>query len=137
MPVAAHRGRADIRSGQVHESVLQTMLNLASHYRVGIGVVRSGHPLDVVGTSRPSNHPIGLAFDTWRIDDQPVVAATTPRALVMAYRQAAVSLGSYNVGGRSSRAGRCSSATTPTTTMSTSASAPDPATYAARSVDPR
>lgn len=91
--------RADIASGQVHDSVLTAMLTLAGTYRLGVSVVRSGHPLDVFGTSRPSDHPVGRAFDTWRIDDQPVVAASTPRALVTAYMRAAASLGSYNVGG--------------------------------------
>jgi hypothetical protein len=90
---------ADIRSGQVHDTVLTTMLELAKTYRIGISVIRSGHPLDVFGTNRPSDHPRGRAFDTWQIDGRAVVAPTTPRALVTAYMRAAESLGSYNVGG--------------------------------------
>ena len=96
LPPAA---RADIASGQVHDSVLTAMLALAGTYGIGVSVVRSGHPIDVFGTSRPSDHPVGRAFDTWRIDDQPVVAASTPRTLVTAYMRAAAALGSYNVGG--------------------------------------
>jgi hypothetical protein len=96
LPPAA---RADIGAGQVHDSVLEAMSRLAGTYRLGVSVVRSGHPLDVFGTSRPSDHPVGRAFDTWQIDGQPVVAASTPRALVTAYMRAAVALGSYNVGG--------------------------------------
>lgn len=96
LPPAA---RADVASGQVHDSVLTAMLTLAGTFRIGVSVVRSGHPLDVFGTSRPSDHPVGRAFDTWRIDDQPVVAGSTSRTLVTAYMRAAASLGSYNVGG--------------------------------------
>ncbi|MEV5966829.1 hypothetical protein AB0L70_33985 [Kribbella sp. NPDC051952] len=90
---------ADIRSGQVHDTVLTTMLELAKTYRIGVSVIRSGHPLDVFGTNRPSDHPRGRAFDTWQIDGHAVVAPTTSRSLTTAYMRAAESLGSYNVGG--------------------------------------
>ena len=90
---------ADIRSGQVHESVLAAMLELAKTYRIGISVIRSGHPINVFGTDRPSDHPRGRAFDTWQIDGRPVVSPSTPRALVTAYMRATESVGSYNVGG--------------------------------------
>jgi hypothetical protein len=90
---------ADIRSGQVHDSVLTTMLQLAKAYRIGISVIRSGHPIDVFGTDRPSDHPKGRAFDTWQIDGHAVVSPSTPRSLVTSYMRAAENLGSYNVGG--------------------------------------
>lgn len=92
-------GRADIASGQVHDSVLEAMLTLSQAYRIGVSVVRSGHPTDVFGTSRLSDHPLGRAFDTWRIDEQSVVSASTPPTLVTAYMQAAARAGSYNIGG--------------------------------------
>jgi hypothetical protein len=90
---------ADIRSGQVHDTVLAAMLELAKTYRIGVSVIRSGHPQYVFGTTRLSDHPRGRAFDTWQINDRPVVAPTTPRSLVTSYMRAAASLGSYNVGG--------------------------------------
>jgi len=90
---------ADIRSGQVHDSVLTAMLELAKIYRIGISVIRTGHPLYVFGTNRPSDHPRGRAFDTWQIDGHPVVAPTTSRSLVTSYMRAAAAAGSYNVGG--------------------------------------
>lgn len=92
-------GRADIASGQVHDSVLEVMLTLSRTHRIGVSVVRSGHPTNVFGTSRPSDHPLGRAFDTWRIDDQAVVSSTTAHGLVTAYMQAAARAGSDNVGG--------------------------------------
>lgn len=90
---------ADIRAGQVHDSVLTTMLALAKTYRIGISVIRSGHPIDVFGTNRPSDHPKGRAFDTWQINGHAVVSPSTSRSLVTSYMRAAEGLGSYNVGG--------------------------------------
>ncbi|MEU3502770.1 hypothetical protein ABZ726_19095 [Streptomyces hundungensis] len=90
---------ADIRSGAVHDSVLRAMLQLAGTYRLSVSVVRSGHPLDVFGTDRPSDHPLGRAFDVWRIDGHAVVDPATSRTLITAFMRAAAAAGSYNVGG--------------------------------------
>jgi len=90
---------ADIHAGRIHDSVLTTLLTLASTYRIGVSILRSGHPLLVFGTSRASDHPAGRAVDTWTIDGHAVVAPATPRSLVTAYMRAMADLGSYNVGG--------------------------------------
>ncbi|WP_225846592.1 hypothetical protein [Streptomyces sp. HPF1205] len=90
---------ADVRSGRVHDSVLRAMTVLAGTYRMSVSVVRSGHPLDVFGTTRPSDHPRGRAFDVWRIDGRQVVDPATPRSLIAAFMRAAAAAGSYNVGG--------------------------------------
>lgn len=90
---------ADVRSGAVHDSVLRAMLRLAGTYELAVSVVRSGHPLDVFGTDRPSDHPPGRAFDVWRIDGHPVVDPATSRGLITAFMRAAAAAGSYNVGG--------------------------------------
>ncbi|GHI03906.1 hypothetical protein AQI88_08460 [Streptomyces cellostaticus] len=90
---------ADLRSGQVHSSVTKAMLALSGTYRLGVSVVRSGHPLDVFGTSRPSDHPRGRAFDVWQIDGHTVVLPTTPRSLIERFMRDAAAAGSYNVGG--------------------------------------
>ncbi|MFG2693297.1 hypothetical protein [Kitasatospora sp. NPDC048407] len=90
---------ADVRSGQVHDSVLSAMLTLAGPYSFQVSVVRSGHPLLVFGTDRPSDHPLGKAFDTWQIDGHPVVDPATPTELVDSFMRAAAAAGSYNVGG--------------------------------------
>jgi hypothetical protein len=90
---------ADVRSGSVHDSVLQAMLTLARTYTMSVSVVRSGHPLDVFGTDRPSDHPLGRAFDVWRINGRTVVDPTTPHDLVDGFMRAAAAAGSYNVGG--------------------------------------
>ncbi|MBY8878623.1 hypothetical protein K7862_13395 [Streptomyces sp. PLK6-54] len=90
---------ADVRSGLVHTEVLDAMLRLAGTYRMSVSVVRSGHPLDVFGTDRPSDHPLGRAFDVWRIDGHPVVDPATSRALITAFMRAAAAAGADNVGG--------------------------------------
>ncbi|MEU6476414.1 hypothetical protein ABZ858_05885 [Streptomyces sp. NPDC047017] len=89
----------DLRSGQVHDSVITAMRRLAGTYRMEVSVVRSGHPLDVFGTSRPSDHPRGRAFDVWRVDGHAVVDPRTPRSLVERFMRDAAAAGSYNVGG--------------------------------------
>ncbi|ROR46631.1 hypothetical protein [Kitasatospora cineracea] len=90
---------ADVRSGQVHDGALAAMLALAGAYAFEVSVVRSGHPLLVFGTDRPSDHPQGRAFDTWRIDGRAVVDPATPADLVDSFMRAAAAAGSYNVGG--------------------------------------
>ncbi|MGA5823620.1 hypothetical protein ACPC54_37865 [Kitasatospora sp. NPDC094028] len=90
---------ADLRSGTVHDSVLEAMLRLAGPYTLSVSVVRTGHPLDVFGTTRPSDHPLGRAFDVWRIDGRAVVDPATPRQLVESFMRDAAAAGSYNVGG--------------------------------------
>jgi hypothetical protein len=90
---------ADIHSGNVHDSVLDAMLTLAKTYVITVSVVRSGHPINVFGTTRPSDHPLGRAFDVWRIDNLAVVDPTTPHDLVDGFMRAAAAAGSYNVGG--------------------------------------
>ncbi|WP_055495934.1 hypothetical protein [Streptomyces sp. TP-A0356] len=96
LPPAAE---ADLRSGLVHDSVPSAMLWLARTYRMEVSVVRSGHPLNVFGTNRPSDHPRGRAFDVWRIDGRAVVDPAAPRTLVERFMRDAAAAGSYNVGG--------------------------------------
>ncbi|WP_202806505.1 hypothetical protein [Kribbella catacumbae] len=90
---------ADIRSGTIQDTVLTAMLTLAEDYQLGISVIRSGHPLNVFGTSRPSDHPLGRAFDTWQINGRAVVDPATPRSLITNYMRATATSGSHNVGG--------------------------------------
>lgn len=96
LPPAA---RADVMSGAVHDSVLTALLRLSTAYRIGVSVIRSGHPLHVFGTTRLSDHSQGRAFDTYRINGRLVVDRATPRGLVTGYMRAAVRAGSLNVGG--------------------------------------
>jgi hypothetical protein len=95
LPPAA---RADVASGQVHDRVLTAMLRLSRSYRIGVSVVRSGHPTHVFGTDRLSDHPFGRAFDTWYVG-RAVIDPSTPERFVRGYMQALADVGAYNVGG--------------------------------------
>jgi hypothetical protein len=90
---------ADIKSGAVHDSVLRTLLTLSQSHELTVSVVRSGHPIYVFGTTRPSDHPLGRAVDIWRIDGHAVVDPATSTSLVDGLMRQAAALGSYNVGG--------------------------------------
>ncbi|MFD7984517.1 hypothetical protein ACFV4M_14230 [Kitasatospora indigofera] len=90
---------ADVTSGAVHDSVLRAMLTLARTYTFQVTVLRSGHPLDVFGTDRPSDHPQGRGVDVWQIDGHTVADPATDHALVDGFMRAAAAAGSYNVGG--------------------------------------
>ncbi|WP_329494871.1 hypothetical protein [Kitasatospora herbaricolor] len=96
LPPAA---QADVTSGAVHDSVLRAMLTLAQAYTFQVTVLRSGHPLDVFGTDRPSDHPQGRGVDVWQIDGHTVADPSTDHALVDGFMRAAAAAGSYNVGG--------------------------------------
>jgi hypothetical protein len=90
---------ADVKSGLVHDTVLEALRALSQDHELTVSVMRSGHPLDVFGTTRPSDHPPGRAVDVWRIDGHPVVDPATPAALVDGVMRRAAALGAYNIGG--------------------------------------
>ena len=95
LPYAAH---ADVRAGTVHDSVLKLLLELSTLHFLDVSVIRSGHPLLVFGTSRPSDHPRGRAVDIWALDSRPLVVPGNHLLATSAMRFA-VSNGAYNVGG--------------------------------------
>lgn len=94
LPAAA---RADVEAGIVDDLVLSMLAGLAEQWRVSVLVFTSGHPLNVFGTDRQSNHTRGRAVDIWAIDDVPVIdRARSPWREVM---EAAAALGSDEIGG--------------------------------------
>jgi hypothetical protein len=95
LPAAA---QADIEAGTVHDSVLTALATLSKRHTLEISVLRSGHPLLVFGTTRPSDHPHGRAADVWAIDGHPVVDPAN-RALVVDFMREAHATGPWQVGG--------------------------------------
>ena len=93
-----YSARADVASGSVHDSVLTLVSALADTHVVDVSILRSGHPLHVFGTSRPSDHPKGRSVDIWSLDDRPLVLPANHSLATHAMRFA-VSHGAYNVGG--------------------------------------
>ena len=90
---------ADVRSGQVHDNVLEFLTTLSAEHELDVSVMRSGHPIYVFGTNRPSDHPKGRAVDIFRIDGHAVVDPATPASLVDGVMRRAAALGAYNIGG--------------------------------------
>jgi hypothetical protein len=95
LPYAA---KADVLAGNVHDSVLKMLISMSSIHQVDVSIMRSGHPLNVFGTSRPSDHPQGRAVDVWALDSKPLVLAAN-HTLASSAMRLAVAHGAYNVGG--------------------------------------
>ena len=95
LPFAA---KSDVLAGGIHDSVLKMLINLSTLHLVDVSVMRSGHPLNVFGTSRASDHPLGRAVDVWALDAKPLVVPSN-HALASSAMRLAVTHGAYNVGG--------------------------------------
>lgn len=69
--------RWDIRSGLISDTVLGVMASLAEVHEFKVGVLSTGHPLQVFGTAHTSNHIPGRAVDIWWLDG-PIVEQRDP-----------------------------------------------------------
>jgi len=65
--------RWDVHSGGVSADLLAVLAAAAAVAPVAVTVLRTGHPPNVFGTSRISNHTEGRAVDLWRVGGEPVV----------------------------------------------------------------
>jgi len=65
--------RWDVHAGRVAPEVLQVLRSAAARASLSVAVLRSGHPEQVFGTDRLSDHARGRAVDVWAIDGAPVV----------------------------------------------------------------
>lgn len=66
--------RWDIYRGDIDQQLLELMMILAEHHPIGVLVLSTGHPWEVFGTDRQSNHTKGKAVDVYAIDGEFVVA---------------------------------------------------------------
>ena len=96
LPPAAE---ADIRAGHLRPAPLRALLTLAESYDIDVSVVRTGHPRNVFGTGRLSDHTRMRAFDVWAVNGRTVIDPTTPDALIDGFMRAAARAGAYRVGG--------------------------------------
>lgn len=88
----------DVRAGLVTDEVLAVLQRLAVAHEVDVSVLRTGHPDEVFGTDRTSNHTRGRAVDVWRVDGRLVVDPAS-RDVVVAALRAAAAAGATEVGG--------------------------------------
>jgi len=65
--------RWDIHAGRVDVDLLEVLAQAARSAPVSVTVLISGHPLNVFGTERLSDHSSGRAVDLWRIGGQAIV----------------------------------------------------------------
>lgn len=91
--------RADIVGGLVEDVVLEAMTRLAQAHSYDVAVLVGGHPPNVFGTDRVSNHTVGRGVDIWRFDGMAVVDPATPATLVESAMRAAAAAGGSEVGG--------------------------------------
>jgi hypothetical protein len=89
----------DVTAGRVDDALLAILDRLAATHVLDVTVLRTGHPREVFGTGRTSNHTHGRAVDIWRVDGEPVVDPGTPRALLRDVMVLAGRLGATEVGG--------------------------------------
>ena len=67
--------RWDVHAGRVSPDLIAVLAAAAAVTPVAVTVMRTGHPQNVFGTARISNHTQGLAVDLWRAGGQPVVSS--------------------------------------------------------------
>jgi hypothetical protein len=65
--------RWDIYAGRVAPELLTLMARAAEHAPFGVIVFDSGHPWNIFGTDRMSDHSRGIAVDVHRIGDRLVI----------------------------------------------------------------
>jgi hypothetical protein len=65
--------RWDIARGDVDDRLLAVLLDIAERHDVAVSVLRSGHPVEIFGTDRTSDHTRGIAVDVYAVDGDLVV----------------------------------------------------------------
>lgn len=66
--------RWDLQAGGIDERLLKVLLDLARERTVDVAVFSGGHPRNVFGTNKVSNHTVGRAVDIWAVDGVPVIS---------------------------------------------------------------
>ncbi|NEE02874.1 hypothetical protein [Phytoactinopolyspora halotolerans] len=90
--------RADLARDVVDAVVVHTLNELARDFGFSVSVFRAGHPDEVFGTDRISNHTRGRAVDIWAIDGRPVVEMARDDSLLLSFLAAARERGSDEIG---------------------------------------
>lgn len=64
--------RWDIHREEVDTDLLHLLLEIAEHHDIHAVTLSTGHPYEVFGTERQSNHTLGRAVDIYAVDGVPV-----------------------------------------------------------------
>lgn len=65
--------RWDVHAGRVALDVLRVLRDTAALAPLSVCVLQTGHPVEVFGTARTSDHTKGRAVDVWAVGGQPVI----------------------------------------------------------------
>jgi hypothetical protein len=66
------RPAGDYPSPRLDRRVRALLVAIATHYRIRVSCIRTGHSRYVAGTNRVSNHTVWRAVDVDQVDGQPV-----------------------------------------------------------------
>lgn len=88
---------ADLRSGHTDPRVVDLLVRLATKWRLSVSVLSTGHPPNVFGTDRTSNHTAGRGVDIWAVDGIPVIDQQRSPALTALVNEA-LALGATEIG---------------------------------------
>jgi len=75
----------DLRSARTDRRVVSLLQRLAQRWQLRVTVLATGHPPNVFGSDRMSNHTAGRGVDIWAVDGVPVIeqqSSATLRAVV-------------------------------------------------------
>lgn len=95
MPESA---RWDILAGRVDGRILALLLRLGGEHKLAVTVFATGHPVEVFGSSRVSNHTKGRAVDIWAVDGVPVARQRDPASPLRAVATTLLSQGVTELG---------------------------------------
>lgn len=70
--------RWDIEAGRIDVRVLELLARLARDRSLAVTTLASGHPYNVFGIDKVSNHIVGRAVDIWAVDGVPVLEQRDP-----------------------------------------------------------
>lgn len=90
--------RWDIYSGKIADRVLDTMASIADTQPIAVTVLSTGHPMEVFGSTRPSNHIPGRGVDLWKIGS-PVIDQRDPNGSLRPLVQRLLAEGVTELGG--------------------------------------
>lgn len=91
--------RAELRAGVVAEPLVRALTELAASHELSITVFAAGHPEEVFGTDRTSNHARGRAVDVWAVDDRPIVDLSLDDPRLLAFLDTVRATGADEIGG--------------------------------------
>lgn len=81
--------RWDVHAGLIDTALLEVLDRAAVVAPLAVTVLRNGHPTNVFGTTKVSDHTKGRAVDVWKIDGQPLVSTGASTGAARAVLQAA------------------------------------------------